>query len=1223
MERPQDLYSISMKRITLGILVILCCIELSNSSVHGQNLVVNPSFEITATNCGAFGGEGFFTDLAGSWDNANNNTPGDSCSSPDLFSACNLFVTTMPGGVLGFQYSHTGTRHAGFITHEPLSQYREYIQGRTSSPLMAGQTYCVSMYVSRADATPYATNNIGVRFTNTQYLRNACPGTSNSLINLPPQLNTPCVITDTITWVRLQWDYVAAGGEQYFVIGNFFNNAATTIQTPGTALLNPYGYYFIDDVSIVPSTCCYADLDGPTTYCISDPVATLSALGGVGSFCSNAVSGTWSGPGIVDPIAGAFDPSVAGVGNHTITFTMSCGYTGSIQLTVGPCAGLTVCSDGVGGTWTVSNGVGPYTWQNEITVEDCSACLALCIVPPGCAVNVTQWNTFATGTSIPAPSTFPIQVIDGSGTIFVISSANGVQPCAACPTITVSIVDQEDPNCTGSNTGSATVLGTGGTAPYTYSWSPGALSGATQTTLAAGVYTVTATDASNCTGTVQVTIGQAPPSVTVSIVSTTDASCAGNDGTATAEALGGTAPVSYSWAPSGGIAATATGLAAGTYTVTATDADGCTAQATATIASSGGPTISAVDVSPTGCNPPSGTITITAAGTGLEYSIDGGTTFQASNSFTGLVTGTYDVVVSDADGCTATGTATITGTSGPVLDPVVTTPSDCNGSTGSMTLSAPGAGLEFSIDGGATFQANGTFTGLPPGLYDVVVRDANGCTSTAQASVGTLTGPTIDQVVGTDPSCGSSDGNITIVATGTGIEYSIDGGVTFQASNVFPGLTSGSYAIVVSSAGCQLTATVVLNDGTGPVIDALIAFDPLCSGDTNGTVTVQASGNAPFQFSIDGGATFGASPSFNGLAPGSYDVVVRDPGGCETTQTVALTDPALLEVTVAVTDPGCSGACNGTATATVVGGTIGNGYQFTWPNGTGGSTSPEAIGICAGTFTMQVSDANGCTVSADYTLTDALPFTIEGVLATDETCQGVCDGSIIVQASTGVTYVIGQGIPQTSPVFTGLCAGIYTVTVADANGCTASVTDTVEAGSVIIASFSVTPTVASTFDPNFVFINNSTNAVSYSWDFGPYGTSSEVDPSLTLPELATEFTACLTATDPEGCTDTQCAVLIVRADFAIHVPNTFTPDNDGINDMFHAIGDPSLNQNFRMAIYNRWGEEIHVSTDILQGWDGSYNGTKVQDGVYVWRVNVQDPNTAEIYNFVGHVTLLR
>src|SRR3989338_5827327 len=160
------------KQLVIG---VICAGIVALSNSFAQNLVVNPSFEQTTTNCGNPFGEGY-ADLI-DWDDTNSGN--DTCTTPDLFSACNLLIgnmgpTHMPYSQLGYQYSHTGTRHAGFISHELGSKYQH----------------------------------------------NACPGSSNSLINLPPQLNSTCVISDTNGWVRLRWDYTAAGGEQYFVISS-------------------------------------------------------------------------------------------------------------------------------------------------------------------------------------------------------------------------------------------------------------------------------------------------------------------------------------------------------------------------------------------------------------------------------------------------------------------------------------------------------------------------------------------------------------------------------------------------------------------------------------------------------------------------------------------------------------------------------------------------------------------------------------------------------------------------------------------------------------------------------------------------------------------------------------------------------------------------------------------------------------------------------------------
>ena len=342
-----------------------------------QNLVVNPSFEQTASNCGNFGGEGFFTDLNGSWSNASNNAGGDSCSSPDLFSACNLIFGNpspvhMPNSLLGYQYSRTGTRHAGIITHEALDEYREYIQGHTSAPLQAGTSYCVSMYVSLANDVVYATDNMGIYFSNTEYLRDPCPGTTNSLINVTPQLNYNCapIIDTTANWFRLEWNYVATGGEQYFTIGNFFNNANTSITTVGSNIINPYAYYYIDDVSIIASTqCCYADAPAAQVVCVDDAAFNLTATGGVGSSCSNAVSGSWSGTGITNATTGSFNPATAGIGSHTLTYTLSCGYTATTTVVVSGCATLSVCQE-ANGDLTVTGGTGPYTWNEETVAEE-------------------------------------------------------------------------------------------------------------------------------------------------------------------------------------------------------------------------------------------------------------------------------------------------------------------------------------------------------------------------------------------------------------------------------------------------------------------------------------------------------------------------------------------------------------------------------------------------------------------------------------------------------------------------------------------------------------------------------------------------------------------------------------------------------------------------------------------------------------------------------------
>ena len=618
-------------------LYLLICLCLCGFSVFAQNLVVNPSFENTASNCGNFGGEGFTTDLAATWNSANSNTAGDSCSSPDLFAPCNVVfgisVTGMPDNELGWQNARTGSRYVGIITHEPLSNYREYIQGRTSTPLTAGQQYCVSMFVSRGDGVPYATNNMGVYFTNTEYMRDACPG--NSLISVTPQLNYSCSpITDTTNWVRLQWTYTAVGGEQYFTIGNFFNNANTTIVNVGGGGLNPYAYYYIDDVSITAGgECCYADLTAVGPKCLNDAAVTLTATPPIGTDCTPSVTGIWSGPGI-NASTGVFTPSVAGVGTHTINFTLSCGYVASTTITVNACAQLNVCIE-TNGNLTVNGGSGSYTWASQSTVQDCSGC-PFGICSPFCSgVTNTVWTTFATSATATPPGTWPIRVTDGQGGIVTLNNTVGLPACAGVQCTLSLAVGNVVNTCVGA-TGSATVSATGGVGTVNYAWNTNPVqSTATATGLSAGEYTVTVTDDQDCEETLTFAIQSG---AVVANAGEDQVICKGDEVTLTA--TGGDA---YSWNNGAWNEASATFSPASTttYNVTVTSGN-CSDSDDVTVLVVDPPTATIEAPSTTICEN-SSAMTLTGDPVGGTFSGTGvsGNTFDPAQAGLGQHTVTY------------------------------------------------------------------------------------------------------------------------------------------------------------------------------------------------------------------------------------------------------------------------------------------------------------------------------------------------------------------------------------------------------------------------------------------------------------------------------------------------------------------------------------------------------------------------------------------------------
>lgn len=717
---------------------------LSAFATQAQNLVINPSFE-TVSSCPMGPSE---LSKATPWRDAHENLVGDTCSTADLFNSCSplgALGVGVPANILGSQTARTGNGYAGIIVYEAFaltgcqtlfgSGWREYLQGTLSVPLVAGQTYCVTFYVSLADGVKFASNNIGVYFSNTVVNVNCATVSSASNLPFTPQLvySGPDLIT-TNGWQRLQWDYTATGGEQYLVIGNYNDDAGTSYTCVNGNAFNPYAYYYVDDVSVVPEPCCEAEVAPVPSLCVGDPAVALQPV---------TPGGTWSGPGIADPAVASFDPSLAGVGLHTVYHTIPCG-TDSVIIAVSPCAALEVCVN-VDGTWSASNGVAPYVWQEQTTVEDCSACFIGCLFPPSCAVNTTGFGTFATGNNIAASTSFPILLIDAAGDSLLITSLALIPACVLCPAIDVALLSSSNVACNGQSTGAATVEASGGEGPYTYSWTPGNLSGAVQSGLAAGSYSVLATDAENCTGTLSVLISEPAETMQASIAGTAATSCGGADGIASVLASGGTTPYTYAWSPSGGTQAQANGLAAGTYTVVVTDDNGCTAQATAEVESQ--PTVATISGGNALCT---GDSLILTAGGGDVFQWSTGAT---TSSITVNAGGTYTVFVS---GC-GTDSASITVTETTVIADISATP---------LSGEPP---LEVTFSNNST-PSSGSF------VWDL----GDGSISTVSAPVNTYEVAGVYTVVLTVSSNGCSDSDSLIIAVDTPI---VDSGITVP--NIF------------------------------------------------------------------------------------------------------------------------------------------------------------------------------------------------------------------------------------------------------------------------------------------------------------------------------------------------------------------------------------------------------------------------------------------------------
>jgi len=611
--------------------------------------------------------------------------------------------------------------------------------------------------------------------------------------------------------------------------------------------------------------------------------------------------------------------------------------------------------------------------------------------------------------------------------------------------------------CLGDNNASitTTVDVSGGTAPFTYNLSgptTGSNSTGSFTGLSPGLYTLTLTDGGGCSDTYNFTINPGTPCCSVSATGV-DPSCNGGaDGTATANPANGQAPYIYSW-NDGQTTQTATGLTAGNYSVTITDANGCTSSTNVTL---GEPTIITASTTPTNIScfgGADGQITVNApsGGTpGYTYSINGGS-FQASSTFTGLIAGTYTITVKDNNGCTITLTQALTQPTDVTLSETNNVSATCGMSNGETTVSANGGNnTSYSYDLNGTTNTTGSFTGLAPGNYVVTVTDANGCTETLNITIGNSAGPVPVVDASSAVACaGGFNGSVSVAVSGgqTPYTYSLDGG-TAQASNTFT-LPAGSHTITVTDFnGC--TGDVTFNIIEPSPLTYTTAITPTtCNGDCDGQITINASGsNGGYTYSVDGGPFLAAS-TITGLCAGNHAVVVQDVNGCSSNSTENVTEPAAITSNFTFVEPSCFGICDAEIHMNTTAGGDGN-YTYSVDNGTTFQAAPDFLGQCAGNFDIVIQDGNGCQGVLNGSVVTTPPQITFNFVANNPSNCGAQDGSFIIAAANGTSpynYYVhtqpGATNPYTSGVqgngnFTNLYSGLYTLVVSDANGCSDS-----------------------------------------------------------------------------------------------------------------------------------------------------------------------------------------
>jgi gliding motility-associated-like protein len=1127
---------------------------------------------------------------------------------------------------------------------------------------------------------------------------NGCTATMSITITEPPplilnivsQTNPPCTGggtgsitvagsggTPNYSYKLNTSPYQASGVYTNLAPGNYTikvrdaNNCVTTINVTIVQPSIPTG-------SVLSQTDvdCFGNANGVLNFQGANGTAPYTFSINGGAFASNPFNGL-------------------AAGNYNITVKEANGCTGSFTATVNQPNALSLaitnqnnidCFGASNGdvTVTASNGTAPYNYTLG-----------------------ANSNTTGVFTNLPVGNN-SFTVTDNHGcTANVV--ANITQPASGIGSL---IVVQTNVLCSGTNTGSFTLQGNNGVAPYSFTLNGNTNSTGTFNNLAAGIYNVTVTDASGCTH-IQVVNLNSPNALNASIASQTAVSCfGGNNASLTVTAINGTNPYNFNLGSTNNSTGIFNNLSAGSYNVIVSDQNGCSYTQPVTIIQPTAALSSAIanqtNVTCFGGN--NGTVAITASNGTAPYTYQMGAITNSTGQFNTLASGAFTVLITDNNSCTVNQNVTITQPASLNGATISQTAVACFGNnTGQIQITGMGGTAPYSYSLGASSNSTGSFSNLTAGNYNFTITDNNSCTYNYAATIAQPTAALSASVASqTDVLCfNGSNGSVTINASnGTpSYQYGLTG-TALAANSTISGLSAGNYSITVQDLnGCTVSLNATIIQPPSAVTSTIISTnDVLCFGNNTGAITIQANnGVAPFSYTI--GTSTNTTGVFNNLVAGTYNINISDNNGCLANNTTTINGPtAALNVTIPThVNPTCNGFNNGSANTIVSGGTNASGYTYAW-NTTPVQNGAVATNLAAGTYTVTVTDDNLCVQTANVTLTEPNFQLMTNAAVT------ICDGETTTLNASSV-----QGAPPVTYTWTNMNNGSilsgssinpspsatvnYSVVATDNNGClttpsvvtinvnplpVAAFTEDVTAGcQPLCVNFVATPTLpntiwdwdfgdtqigngplaincfknegiytvsltatsdkgcSSTFqksdliavlnipkalftaepkettlsNPLINFINQSTGADNFTWRFGDNQTSSEFEPNHSYTETG-NYCIWMIAENAFGCIDSTQECIKIKSNFTMYIPNSFTPNDDGNNDIFIPL--LQAVKDYEMNIYNRWGLKVFTSKQIDIGW----NGGNEPVGAYNYVIQLTTI-TGEQKIYSGSITLYR
>jgi hypothetical protein len=825
--------------------------------------------------------------------------------------------------------------------------------------------------------------------------------------------------------------------------------------------------------------------------------------------------------------------------------------------------GVTVTDDnGLTGTASVT-----LTQPTRVTATisdpvECSAPFTIGAEPEGGLPPYHfNWSTGADTRAVSVPAgDYCVTVVDDNLCGYVACTTVEEDP----PSVTLVDIDLL---CNGVDEGAITANPDGGVAPYSYLWSNG---GTTRTisNLSPGNYSVTLTDALGCTATATGNISE-PPVITGSI-SGDNTVCQGvADAFLLINPSGGTPPYSYNWSP-GNFSGQGLGpLGAGVYSVTVTDANECTIVRSFVILASD-PVNVEIEGDEILCGTNTGTLMASPVNGPVSQYTYVWNTGSTSPTITNVTAGNYSVTATDVNGCTDVATATVTSVD---LDlDLSSTPTSCSdGDDGTATATVTGGQQPYTYawsNGGNT----ATITGLTPGVYGVTVTESGPGDCKISGNI-LVTAPDDLNMMATpfNVVCnGESSGNIDVDVSGGTQPYTYLWNTGAVSEDLFD-VPAGNYSPTVTDAnGCTASLNIVISEPAELNVNGTVT-NVACDGDAGGQIVLTVSGGVqPYSFDWNNGAT---SQTITNLVAGDYTVTVTDANNCRVVETYTVTEPPAIIVTGIVTDVLCAGDNDGAIDLSASGGS-GN-FSYLWSNN---ATSQDLAGVPAGDYSVTVTDANECSETASFVINEP-PAIVLSVTPRNLECNGDNSGSIEVVVSGGTPgYIVRLNNAVVASPITGLAAGTYIISVADANGCAGSTTVIISEPAPFTVTSQVTPVACpgeATGAINLT-VSGATPSYSFAWS------NNAVTEDLT-GLVEGDYT--VTITDNNNCTYTE--TFTIGTNGVITITGTVSPaECNG-----EASGDIDVTVSGGSGTYSYIWSNNATSQDLVNVSAGSYSVT--------------------------------